>query len=63
QRAAHTHCTVLAGAGLTLDRVAQFVSATRVSAVHFGSGVRVDGNGLAPVDENRVRRARNLLDA
>lgn len=63
QRAAHTHCTVLAGAGLTVDRVADFVSATRVRAVHFGSGVRVDGKGLAPVDENKVRRVRTLLDA
>ncbi|MEM5317221.1 copper homeostasis protein CutC [Paraburkholderia sp. JHI869] len=63
QRTAHTHCTVLAGAGLTVDRVADFVSATQVRAVHFGSGVRVDGKGLAPVDENKVRRVRTLLDA
>ncbi|WP_322032022.1 copper homeostasis protein CutC [Paraburkholderia sp. J76] len=63
QRAAHTHCTVLAGAGLTADRVAGFVSTTQVRAVHFGSGVRVDGKSLAPVDENMVRRVRTLLDA
>jgi copper homeostasis protein len=63
QRAERTHCTVLAGAGLTIDRVAQFVSATQVRAVHFGSGVRVDGKGLAPVDEDKVRRVRTLLDA
>ena len=63
RRAANTHCTVLAGAGLTVERVAAFVRATRVRAVHFGSGVRVDGRGLAPVDENQVRRVRTLLDA
>lgn len=62
RRAAHTHCTVLAGAGLTLERVAEFVSATQVRAVHFGSGVRVDNKGLAPVDEHKVRRVRTLLD-
>jgi copper homeostasis protein len=62
RRAANTHCTVLAGAGLTVERVAAFVSATRVRAVHFGSGVRIGNSGLAPVDENKVRRVRTLLD-
>jgi copper homeostasis protein len=61
-QAAGSHCTVLAGAGLTVDAVAGFVQATQVSAVHFGSGVRVDGNGMAPVDPQRVARVRALLD-
>ena len=63
ERAAGTRCTVLAGAGLTVDAVQPFVASTGVRAVHFGSGVRVDGKGLAPVDEARVRRVRTLLDA
>jgi copper homeostasis protein len=58
-----SHCTVLAGAGLTVERVAGFVRATGVKAVHFGSGVRLGGQGLAPVDEEKVRRVRTLLDA
>ena len=62
ERAAGTRCTVLAGAGLTVDAVQPFVASTGVCAVHFGSGVRVDGKGLAPVDEARVRRVRQLLD-
>jgi copper homeostasis protein len=57
-----TRCTVLAGAGLTVDAVAPFVASTGVSAVHFGSGLRVEGKALAPVDEARVRRVRELLD-
>jgi copper homeostasis protein len=57
-----SHCTVLAGAGLTVDAVAEFVRVTRVRAVHFGSGVRVGGNGMAPVDPQRVARVRSLLD-
>jgi copper homeostasis protein len=61
QQAAGSHCTVLAGAGLTVDAVAGFVHATQVNAVHFGSGVRVGGNGLAPVDPQRVARVRALL--
>ncbi|SAK52405.1 copper homeostasis protein CutC [Caballeronia ptereochthonis] len=63
ERAAGTRCAVLAGAGLSVDAVAPFVASTGVRAVHFGSGVRVDGNALAPVDEARVRRVRALLDA
>ncbi|SPB17670.1 copper homeostasis protein CutC [Caballeronia novacaledonica] len=63
ERAKGTHCTVLAGAGLTVEAVAPFAASTGVRAVHFGSGVRVDGKGLAPVDEERVRRVRTLLDA
>ncbi|SMG34010.1 copper homeostasis protein CutC [Paraburkholderia susongensis] len=63
RQASGSHCTVLAGAGLTIDAVAGFVSETHVEAVHFGSGVRVDGNGLAPVDPAKVARVRALLDA
>ncbi|HEY3598157.1 MAG TPA: copper homeostasis protein CutC [Paraburkholderia sp.] len=61
-RAEGSHCAVLAGAGLTVDAVAGFVTATKVRAVHFGSGVRVGGNGLAPVDADKVARVRALLD-
>lgn len=63
QQASGSHCTVLAGAGLTIDELAGFVSATQVQAVHFGSGVRVGGNGLAPVDAAKVAQVRALLDA
>ncbi|SAL19537.1 CutC family protein [Caballeronia peredens] len=62
-KAAGTRCTVLAGAGLTVEAVAPFVASTGVRAVHFGSGVRVDGRALAPVDEERVRRVRAWLNA
>jgi len=61
RRAAGSHCTILAGAGGTVDAVAGFVQATQVTAVHFGSGVRVGGNGLAPVDPQKVARVRALL--
>ena len=58
-----SRCTVLAGAGLTMQAVADFVGATLVQAVHFGSGVRVNDNGLAPVDRAKVAQVRALLDA
>ncbi|MFM0673537.1 copper homeostasis protein CutC [Paraburkholderia sediminicola] len=63
QQAAGSHCTILAGAGLTLNAIAGFVSRTQVEAVHFGSGVRVDSNGLAPVDPQKVAKVRALLNA
>jgi len=63
RQASGSHCTVLAGAGLTVDAVAGFVRATQVQAVHFGSGVRVGGNGLAPVDAAKVAQVRALLNA
>jgi copper homeostasis protein len=58
-----SHCTVLAGAGLTVEGIGEFVDATGVSAVHFGSGVRIGGDGLAPIDEGKVARVRAALDA
>lgn len=63
RQASGSHCTVLAGAGLTVDAVAGFVSRTQVQAVHFGSGVRMGGNGLAPIDIDKVARVRALLNA
>ncbi len=58
ERSDGARCTVLAGACLTIDAIAQFVVVTGVRAVHFGSALRIDGKGLAPVDKARVRRAR-----
>ncbi|NKJ47408.1 copper homeostasis protein [Burkholderia sp. SG-MS1] len=63
RQARGSQCAVLAGAGLTLDAVAGFVSATQVEAVHFGSGVRVGSNGLAPVDAGKVAQVRAFLNA
>lgn len=62
RQARGAHCTVLAGAGLTVDAIVSFVSATQVEAVHFGSGVRIGGNGLAPVDAEKVTQLRALLN-
>jgi copper homeostasis protein len=63
RRSRGTRCTVLAGAGLTVEAVAGFVRDTGVDAVHFGSGVRIGGSGLAAVDEARVAQVRGALDA
>jgi copper homeostasis protein len=31
--------------------------------VHFGSGVRIGGNGLAPLDPQKIARVRAALEA
>jgi copper homeostasis protein len=63
RRAAGASCTVLAGAGLTVETVAEFARLTGVRAVHFGSGVRERGEVLAAVDARQVAKARAALDA
>lgn len=63
RRAAGASCTVLAGAGLTVEAVGEFARATGVRAVHFGSGVRERGEVLAPVDARQVAKVRAVLDA
>ncbi|WP_275891262.1 copper homeostasis protein CutC, partial [Burkholderia sp. LMG 13014] len=62
RQAAGSTCTVLAGSGLTIDAVGDFVRATGVRAVHFGSGVRPRGEVLAPVDQPLVERVRAAID-
>ncbi|WP_323119694.1 copper homeostasis protein CutC [Burkholderia alba] len=62
RRAAGTPCTVLAGAGLTVEALGEFVRATGVRAVHVGSGVRERGELLAPVNARSVAKARAALD-
>ena len=62
RQAAGSTCTVLAGSGLTVDAVGDFVRATGVRAVHFGSGVRPRGEVLAPVDQSLVERVRAAID-
>ncbi len=56
-----THLTVMAGRGLTLELLANLVTMTGVREVHFGSGVRIGGDQLAPVDLARVKAAKETL--
>jgi len=52
---------ILAGHGLTLETVSQVIADTGVSEVHFGSAVRIDGNGLAPLDPSKLQSLSRLL--
>ncbi|RCW48108.1 copper homeostasis protein CutC [Paenibacillus prosopidis] len=54
--------TIMAGSGLTVPSLPQFVQATGVQAVHLGSGVRTGGSINGEIDAKLVRQARTYLD-
>ncbi|MGZ7442599.1 copper homeostasis protein CutC [Paenibacillus sp. TH7-28] len=53
--------TILAGHGLNLETIETFVAETGVTEVHFGSAVRKNGNGLAPLDPVKLRALADHL--
>lgn len=54
--------TIMAGSGLTVPSLPQFVQATGVQAVHLGTGVRSGGSIDGEIDAKLVRQARTYLD-
>ncbi|WP_046213692.1 copper homeostasis protein CutC [Paenibacillus wulumuqiensis] len=52
---------LLAGAGLTLDTLGEFVRDTGVQEVHLGSAVRQQGDIHLPLDAERIRQAKAIL--
>jgi copper homeostasis protein len=57
-----THIRILAGSGLTLERLESFIRSTGVQEVHFGSAVRTMGKVMNPVSPERVRQAKEILN-
>lgn len=53
--------SILAGSGLSLDAVEDFVRATGVPQVHFGTGVRVGGGALEPIDPEKIKAVQAAL--
>ncbi|MFC7442004.1 copper homeostasis protein CutC [Laceyella putida] len=56
-----THLTILAGSGLTVESLPAFVEQTGVLEVHFGSGVRVNGKSLEPIDPAKITELKALF--
>lgn len=54
--------SILAGSGLTVEGISDFIEQTSVRRVHFGSAVREDGDALKPIDPLRLQAVRNILD-
>ncbi|WP_438347432.1 copper homeostasis protein CutC [Paenibacillus sp. FA6] len=48
---------IMAGSGLSVASLDEFISQTDVTQVHMGTGVRINGHALAPIDPNKVRAA------
>mgnify|MGYP001229642377 CR=1 FL=1 len=55
--------SILAGSGLSVAGLSEFISDTGVRRVHFGSAVREDGNALKPIDPARLQAVRTLLNS
>ena len=54
-------CNIIAGSGLTIDNLKEFIDKTTVKEIHFGSGVRFNGHALEPIDSDRVRSVINMI--
>ncbi|MNO45423.1 Copper homeostasis protein CutC [compost metagenome] len=54
--------SILAGSGLTVEGIRDFVHQTGVRRVHFGSAIREDGDAMKPIDPLRLQAVRNILD-
>jgi len=61
ERTRGTAIRVLAGAGLTVNHISDFVRRTGVEEVHLGRGVRIDGSVDLPIDAELVRQAKRFL--
>jgi len=61
--ARQTHIQLIAGAGLTLQNLAQFVKATSIQEVHLGSAMRINGDINLALDPVRIVEAQRLLQS
>jgi copper homeostasis protein len=57
-----TGITILAGYGLTVPVLREFIHTTGVTEVHFGSALRVNGEALQPVDPSKVQSAKQIVN-
>ncbi|GIP27917.1 hypothetical protein J23TS9_30470 [Paenibacillus sp. J23TS9] len=57
-----TGIRILAGYGLSVPVLQNFVQTTGVEEVHFGSALRIDGDQLKPVDPFRVQAAKQIIN-
>ncbi|ASN04175.1 copper homeostasis protein CutC [Virgibacillus necropolis] len=56
-------CNIIAGSGLSIDNVKEFIEETGIKEIHFGSGVRIGGNALKPIDPEKVRAIVKVIEA
>ncbi|MBP1991987.1 copper homeostasis protein CutC [Paenibacillus eucommiae] len=52
---------ILAGSGLSVEKLDDFIRQTAVHEVHMGTGVRVNNQALQPVDPKKLQAAVSIL--
>lgn len=63
QLASDTHLKIMVGGGLREDNFRQFYEEVKPEEIHFGSGVRVEGSYLQPIDKDKVNKIKEILNA
>lgn len=58
-----TQLNILAGSGLSLSNISVFLQKTRVKEVHFGTGVREEGQALRYVDQEKVAALKGICES
>lgn len=53
--------TILAGSGITVEALDDFIRDTGVKEVHMGSGVRMNGRGLEAIDPDKLKAAAAIV--
>lgn len=61
--ASQTHIQLIAGAGLTLQSLGDFVKDTSIQEVHLGSALRMHSDINLALDPARIAQAQRLLQA
>ncbi|MGG1663312.1 copper homeostasis protein CutC [Brevibacillus sp. NRS-1366] len=57
-----TQLNILAGSGLSLANIIDFLLKTGVREIHFGTGVREDGHALRYVDQEKVVTLKGICE-
>ncbi|MFB9279086.1 copper homeostasis protein CutC [Cohnella cellulosilytica] len=52
---------ILAGSGLGVESLDEFIRQTKVREVHMGTGVRRNGRALEPIDPDKMRAAADIV--
>ncbi|UFT98704.1 copper homeostasis protein CutC [Radiobacillus kanasensis] len=57
----HKGPTLMAGAGLSLDNISEFLAAFPAKEIHFGKAVRHDSSYEKPIDTERIKKLKSLV--
>lgn len=63
EQSKNTRLTMLAGGGLTVETLTDFLRETAVSEVHFGSAARRHSSSDEMIDSERIQRIKQMMAA